>query len=457
MEKKGLVEDLKYKYYLLCDIDKIDMPKYLSEEELKEWRKELEKEKQELEKKSYLKQVQKIGNKIRNLKRKYYLLCNPDEIDMPKFLSEEEQKEWLEQLKEEKTKQESKKGAKPIQKIGSKIEKIKYTYRLIMKPAAIKMPKGLSIEEQEEWVRNQYNKKAKIHKKFGAEKFQKFVLSFDKVKFKVLNRKLIKKIYIKLSDKIIQYNTDKYLCKGKPITEEQLDYEWRSKTLVRVELNERKSLNYHIGVNRRKEQFPLALEMNKRIHKDSIKRNGKIFGVCVGLGLLGMPILPQLIGGYQILAAFKNMQCINIQEYNLSRMKAEERRIATINMREINRIGKNNQDLISELSKAKKRGESVATLESIVAGLNTKESLEQMRALILHQKRRLEKNNQQQKQTENKDNNSLATKQDTFNSQANQIINNATSISALQSMKNAVLQTAEGQIPNSISIGNIKK
>ena len=80
-----------------------------------------------------------------------------------------------------------------------------------------------------------------------------------------------------------------------------------------------------------------------------------------------------------------------------------------------------------------------------------------MRALILHQKRRLEKNNQQQKQTENKDNNSLATKQDTFNSQANQIINNATSISALQSMKNAVLQTAEGQMPNSISIGNIKK
>ena len=197
--------------------------------------------------------------------------------------------------------------------------------------------------------------------------------------------------------------------------------------------------------------------MNKRIHKDSIKRNGKIFGVCVGLGLLGMPILPQLIGGYQILAAFKNLQCINIQEYNLSRMKAEERRIATINMREINRIGKNNQDLISEISKAKKRGESVATLESIVAGLNTKESLEQMRALILQQKRRLEKNNQQQKQIENKDNNSLATKQDTFNSQANQIINNATSISALQSMKNAVLQTAEGQMPNSISIGNIKK
>ena len=37
------------------------------------------------------------------------------------------------------------------------------------------------------------------------------------------------------------------------------------------------------------------------------------------------------------------------------------------------------------------------------------------------------------------------------------IINNATNISALQSMKNAVLQAVEGQMPNSISIGNIKK
>ena len=451
MKKKGLVENLKYKYYLLCDIDKIDMPKYLSEEELKEWRKELEKEKQELEKKSYLKQVQKIGNKIRNLKYKYYLLCNPDEIDMPKFLSEEEQKEWLEQLKEEKTKQESKKGAKPIQKIGSKIEKIKYTYRLIMKPAAIKMPKGLSIEEQEEWVRNQYNKKAKIHKKIGAEKFQKIVLSFDKVKFKVLNRKLIKKLYIKLSDKIIQYNTDKYLCKGKPITEEQLDYEWRSKTLVRVELNERKSLNYHIGVNRRKEQFPLALEMNKKIHKGCLKKNGQILGTCIGLGILGIPILPQIVGGYQVLAAFKNMQCINIQEYNLARMKTAEKLIARANIGEINQLRTENQELISDISKAKARGKNVDTLNRIVESITNKESLEQMRALILQQKQALEETNKKE------NNNSLATKQDTFNSQANQIINNATSISALQSMRNAVLQTTEGQMPNSISIGNIKK
>ena len=41
--------------------------------------------------------------------------------------------------------------------------------------------------------------------------------------------------------------------------------------------------------------------------------------------------------------------------------------------------------------------------------------------------------------------------------QADQIINNATSIRALQSMKSAVLQTAEGQMPNTTLVGNIKK
>lgn len=54
-------------------------------------------------------------------------------------------------------------------------------------------------------------------------------------------------------------------------------------------------------------------------------------------------------------------------------------------------------------------------------------------------------------------NNSSASKQDTFKEQADQIINNATSIRALQSMKSAVLQTAEGQMPNTTLVGNIKK
>lgn len=453
MEKKGLVENLKYKYYLLCDIDKIDMPKYLSEEELKEWRKELEKEKQELERKSYLKQVQKIGNKIRNLKRKYYLLCNPDEIDMPKFLSEEEQKEWLEQLKEEKTKQESKKGAKPIQKIGSKIEKIKYTYRLIMGPAAIKMPKGLSVEAQEKWIRKLYHKKLKLHEKFGAEKFQKVVLTFDKWKFKLLNKKAIRKGYLKFADKRIQYQTDEALCKD--LTDEQreelLDIEKRSKTLVRVELNEKRSINYHIGVNRRKEQFPSALEMNKKIHKDCLKRNGQLLGACIGLGILGIPILPQIVGGYQIIAAFKNVQCINIQEYNLARMKSAEKLIAKANRNEIQQLREKNQELISDISKAKTRGQNIDTLNRIVEGMTSKESLEQMRALILQQKQALGEINKKE------NNNSSASKQDTFKEQADQIINNATSIRALQSMKSAVLQTAEGQMPNTTLVGNIKK
>ena len=390
---------------------------------------------------------------VENLKYKYYLLCNPDEIDMPKNLSEEEQKGWIDQVKEEKEKLERKKGAKQIQKIGSKVEKVKYAYRLIMKPAAIKVPKGLSKKEQEKWTRNLYQKKMKLHEKLGAEKFQNFVLKFDKVKFKFLNKKSIRKKYLKLADKIIQNQTDKFLCKDltDKQREELLEDERRRKTLIRVELNERKSINYHIGVNRRKEQFPLTLEMNKRIHKDCLKRNGIIFSACIGLGMLGIPIIPQIVGGYQIIAALKNMQCINIQDYNLSRMKAAEKVIVRANIGEINQLREENKELISDISKAKTRGENIDSLEQIVESMRSKESLEQMRAMILQQKQALEETNKQG------NNNSSATKQDTFSSQADQIINNATSINTLQSMKSVVLQTTQEQISNNILIGNIKK
>ena len=45
--------------------------------------------------------------------------------------------------------------------IGNKIEKVKYTYRLIMNPTAIKMPKGLAVEAQEKWIRKLYHKKSR--------------------------------------------------------------------------------------------------------------------------------------------------------------------------------------------------------------------------------------------------------------------------------------------------------
>ena len=256
-----------------------------------------------------------------------------------------------------------------------------------------------------------------------------------------------------MEDKIIQNQTDKFLCKDltDKQKEELLEDERRRKTLIRVELNERKSINYHIGVNRRKEQFPLTLEMNKRIHKDCLKRNGIIFSACIGLGMLGIPILPQIVGGYQIIAAFKNMQCINIQDYNLSRMKAAEKVIARANIGEINQLREENKELISDISKAKTRGENIDSLEQIVESMRSKESLEQMRAMILQQKQALEEANKKG------NNNSSATKQDTFSSQADQIINNATSINALQSMKSVVLQTTQEQKSNTILIGNIKK
>ena len=86
----------------------------------------------------------KKKGRVENLKYKYYLLCNPDEIELPEDLSEQEQKVWIKTIEEAKEKLEKKIGTKTIQKIGKKIEKVKYNYRLIMKPERIRMPKDLT-------------------------------------------------------------------------------------------------------------------------------------------------------------------------------------------------------------------------------------------------------------------------------------------------------------------------
>ena len=130
----------------------------------------------------------KKKGRVENLKYKYYLLCNPDEIELPEDLSEQEQKVWIKTIEEAKEKLEKKIGTKTIQKIGKKIEKIKYNYRLIMKPERIRMPKDLTEKEQERWKRKLYQKKYKLHEKLGARWIQNIVGKYDQKKFWLLNK-----------------------------------------------------------------------------------------------------------------------------------------------------------------------------------------------------------------------------------------------------------------------------
>lgn len=351
----------------------------------------------------------KKKGRVENLKYKYYLLCNPDEIELPEDLSEQEQKVWIKTIEEAKEKLEKKIGTKTIQKIGKKIEKIKYNYRLIMKPERIRMPKDLTEKEQERWKRKLYQKKYKLHEKLGARWFQNIVGKYDQKKFWLLNKvrnrkrsKLLTKLFPKrkkkekpsIIDRFVNYREKELLKKA--TTEEQIriikEETIRNKNIIKKQIKEGKSVNYYEGVDRRVELFPDYLKLNKKHHQNALKKDMVVIGICIGVGLLGMPVLPWIVGSYQALDVIKDLQCINLQEYNLARIKTIEKKLVARNMQKMQQIYNENQEAIESLQKAKQQGKNIYTVEGLLDSLDSVEALQQLRKSFLETKE--EKNGQ---------------------------------------------------------------
>ena len=351
----------------------------------------------------------KKKGRVENLKYKYYLLCNPDEIELPEDLSEQEQKVWIKTIEEAKEKLEKKIGTKTIQKIGKKIEKIKYNYRLIMKPERIRMPKDLTEKEQERWKRKLYQKKYKLHEKLGARWFQNIVGKYDQKKFWLLNKvrnrkrsKLLTKLFSNrkkkekpsIIDRFVNYREKELLKKA--TTEEQIriikEETIRNKNIIKKQIKEGKSVNYYEGVDRRVELFPDYLKLNKKHHQNALKKDMVVIGICIGVGLLGMPVLPWIVGSYQALDVIKDLQCINLQEYNLARIKTIEKKLVARNMQKMQQIYNENQEAIESLQKAKQQGKNIYTVEGLLDSLDSVEALQQLRKSFLETKE--EKNGQ---------------------------------------------------------------
>ena len=351
----------------------------------------------------------KKKGRVENLKYKYYLLCNPDEIELPEDLSEQEQKVWIKTIEEAKEKLEKKIGTKTIQKIGKKIEKVKYNYRLIMKPERIRMPKDLTEKEQERWKRKLYQKKYKLHEKLGARWFQNIVGKYDQKKFWLLNKvrnrkrsKLLTKLFPNrkkkekpsIIDRFVNYREKELLKKA--TTEEQIriikEETIRNKNIIKKQIKEGKSVNYYEGVDRRVELFPDYLKLNKKHHQNALKKDMVVIGICIGVGLLGMPVLPWIVGSYQALDVIKDLQCINLQEYNLARIKTIEKKLVARNMQKMQQMYNENQEAIESLQKAKQQGKDIYTVEGLLDSLDSVEALQQLRKSFLETKE--EKNGQ---------------------------------------------------------------
>ncbi len=270
-------------------------------------------------------------------------------------------------------------------------DKLKFNYQLLFHVGDIEPPKGMTKEEREKFVSSIFRKKAKLHEKLGAKKFEKFIIAFDKAKFRFLKNVIGEERFLKWYDWKETFKTKLRLRKTEKEDERQeLLYNLeRNKIAVRKALKEEKSPNYFLGVDNRVENFGGHILLNKRIHQRSLALNGIILSTCVGLGLLGAPIVPiTLLGAYQIPAAFKNMQCINAQEYVLSRMNANQKAILRRNYRGITKQYENRSTLYDALAKAKEKGIDVFDIGALIPELSPEARKEYLEFINAERERR---------------------------------------------------------------------
>ena len=405
MAKKGIVDKLVYNYHLLFKPEKLEMPKGLSEPEEEQWLRTMEEERDRLSKKPIIKQVKLVTDKISKTNNDYQLLCLLEEMKVPKC-SKEEKEDFVRKTTEEREKLQ-KSSAKIVKSIlGRKL----YNVRLLFNKAKIIVPEDWSDIIKEQCTKTMYEEKAKLHGKLGAKRFQKVVGKVDNTKYKLLN-KLGEKRVLPIIDKLIDRRYMKYFEEAETDEERRLleeDYK-RSKVLARKQIKIGKSMNYYEGVDKRTELFPFYLSRNKMAHQNALIVDGIVLGSGILLKELvsvvtpfllpipiirtiGVPVLcaiPIIMIGYQSFAIPKNIQCINIQEYNLSRMKAIEKKIVDRKMQNMRNDYDNNRELIYSIENAKEQQKKDLTtkddISSFIDGLNNLDAIRQLREAIINE------------------------------------------------------------------------
>lgn len=232
-------------------------------------------------------------------------------------------------------------------------------------------------------------KKLKIYKMLGAEKFQKVVFEVEKIKFKVI-KKLCPN-FIHYFDKYCDFRQRKELKKAK--TEEERQKIKRSikfsKMAMRKEMNTEQNRNYHVDKKKPTEIIEY-LNWNKKVHTHGLIKDGVVIPILIGLIIAGYPIATIFLV-VELISAGINFECINIQNYNLCRLKPLE---AHLKKREEHITEKNIESYgqaAEVIHRSIEQSETLPTFDEIISNIDNPEQLKQMRELIKHKQEEREK------------------------------------------------------------------
>jgi len=225
-----------------------------------------------------------------------------------------------------------------------------------------------------------YKKKVKLCDKLGASKFQKVVFAVERGKFKLI--KTLIPNHMKLFDRYCDLHK-KIALKFAKTEKEKEDIKRNckfSKMAMRKEFNLEKNRNYHLDPNRPTEIFKY-LEWNKKIHKHGLIKDAIFAPILLAGTIMNVPgCLPLFI--LELISAGVNFECVNIQNYNIYRLKQMESSLK----RKEQEVEKKNIELYGDAAeviyKSVEENENLPTFDEIIDRIETPEQLRQMKELF---------------------------------------------------------------------------
>ena len=229
--------------------------------------------------------------------------------------------------------------------------------------------------------KKELNKKLKLYRFLGAERFQEVVFAVERLKFKAL--KTLCPNFIKYFDKYCDKKRDRELKNAQTQEEEEKiirKYQF-AKMAMRKEINLEQNRNYHMDSKKPTEIYKY-LEWNKSVHKKGLIKNSIVLPLSIAAVIAGFHLaLPIMI--YELFSTFINFECVNIQNYNICRFKKLQPMLEKKEERQVQENIENYGEANEVIHKSLSSTQNLPSFEEIINNIKTPEQARQMREMLL--------------------------------------------------------------------------